>query len=110
MKYIIVIRNSHSHNTGRIVDIFIRTWNIWGDFEAVLATFCCCDQGGNASEAVQKIVTDQKDYQKCSSCVIVWWIAKTYQSITVKKGWLLGHLRRSIVVKKVAEVVQKKEQ
>ena len=53
------------------------------NFEAVLATFCCYDYGDNASEAVQKIATDQKDYRKCS-CVIV----KTNQSITVKKGWL----------------------
>ena len=30
------------------------------DFEAVLATFCCYDHGANSSEAVQKIVTDQK--------------------------------------------------
>ena len=35
------------------------------DFQAVLAI------GANASEAVQKIATDQKDYHKCSSCVIV---------------------------------------
>ena len=41
------------------------------DFEAVLATFRCYDYGANASEAVQKIATDQKDYQKCSSRVIV---------------------------------------
>ena len=40
-------------------------------FEAALATFYCHDYGGNASEAVQKIATDQKDYQKCSSCVTV---------------------------------------
>ena len=65
------------------------------DFEAVLATFCCYDYGANASEAVQKIATDQKDYHKCSSCVIVCWIGKIYQSITMKKGWLLGQLRRS---------------
>ena len=46
------------------------------DFEAVLATFCCYEYGSNASEAVQKITADQKDYHKCSLCVIVWWIAK----------------------------------
>ena len=40
-------------------------------FEAVLATFCCYDYGANASEAFQKIVTDQKDYNKYSSCAIV---------------------------------------
>ena len=65
------------------------------DFEVVLATFSCYDYGANASEAVQKIATDQKDYHKCSSCVIVYWIAKIYQSITVKKGCLLGHIQRS---------------
>ena len=30
------------------------------DFEAVLAAFCCYDHGARASEAVQKIATDQK--------------------------------------------------
>ena len=67
---------------------------IENDFEAVLAYFCC-DHGANASEAVQKIATDQKDYRKCSSCVIVCCIAKIYQSVAVIKGWSLGHLRRS---------------
>ena len=33
------------------------------DFEAVLATFNCYDYGANASEAVQKIATDQKVYR-----------------------------------------------
>ena len=42
------------------------------DFEAVSATFCCYGSGANASEAVHKIATDQKDYHKCSSCVIVY--------------------------------------
>ena len=61
------------------------------DFEAVLATFYCHDYGANASETVQKIATDQKDYHICSSCVTVCWITKIYQSITVKKkvGYLL---------------------
>ena len=40
------------------------------DIEAVLATFCCYDHGAKASDAVQKIATDQKEYRKCSSCVI----------------------------------------
>ena len=53
------------------------------DFEVVLATFCCYEYGANASEAVQKIATDQNDYHKCSSCAIVCRIAKIYQSITV---------------------------
>ena len=41
------------------------------DFEAVLATFCCYDHGAKASEEVQKIATDQKEYRKCSLCVII---------------------------------------
>ena len=45
-------------------------------FEAVLLTFCCYDYGAHAFEAVQKISTNQKDYHKCSLCVIVYWIAK----------------------------------
>ena len=44
------------------------------EFAAVLATFCCYDYGVNVSEAVQKIATDQKDYHKCSSCVILCWL------------------------------------
>ena len=46
------------------------------DFEAVLATFCCYDYVANASKAVQKIATDQKDYHKYSSWVTVCWIGK----------------------------------
>ena len=65
------------------------------DFEAVLATFCWYGYGTNASEAVQKIAIDKKDYRKCSSCVLVCWIANIYQLITVKKGWLLGHCQHS---------------
>ena len=41
------------------------------DFEALLATFCCYDHGDKASETVQKIATDQKEYDKCSSCVMI---------------------------------------
>ena len=58
----------------------------WG----YLAIFCCYDYGENASEAVGKIATDEKDYHKCSLCVIVYCIATAYHQITVKKGWLLG--------------------
>ena len=35
------------------------------DFEAVLVTFCCYGHGGKASEAVQRIAADQKEYRKC---------------------------------------------
>ena len=41
------------------------------DIENVLATFCCYDHGARASEAVQKIATDQKEYRKCFSCVTI---------------------------------------
>ena len=88
---IIVIRSGKIvWNTGRFVDIFVGTLNIRGgraeniskqqkrwlllsqnEFELFLASFCYNDYGGNAPEAVKKIVTDQKDHRKCSSCVIV---------------------------------------
>ena len=41
------------------------------DIEAVLATFCYYDHDANAAEAVQKIATDQKEYHKCCSCVLI---------------------------------------
>ena len=59
------------------------------DFEAVLTTLCCYDYGANASEAVQKIATDQKEYHKCSLCVIICWIAKIYLSINNSEKWLV---------------------
>ena len=62
-------------------------------FEAVLTTFFCYDVSAKASEAVQKIATNQKEYRKCCSCVIICWISNIYLSvkITVKKGCFLGH-------------------
>ena len=42
------------------------------DFKTVLATFSCYDYGAKASEAVQKIVADQKEYRKCFLCVIIY--------------------------------------
>ena len=61
------------------------------DFEAVLATFCCYDYEKNdysvkASEPVENIATDKKDYHKCPLCVIVCCIVKVIFSIS-KKGW-----------------------
>ena len=35
------------------------------DSETVLVDCCCYDYGANASEAVQKIDTNQKNYHKC---------------------------------------------
>ena len=54
------------------------------NFETVLTTFCCYDHGAKASEAVQKIAINQKEYHKCSSCVTISWIAKLYLSINNK--------------------------
>ena len=48
------------------------------DFGAVLATLCCYDYRINASEAVQNIVIDQKDYHKSSLYVAVRCKAKAY--------------------------------
>ena len=39
--------------------------------ETVLANICCYEHGVEASEAVQKIATAQKEYRKCSLCVII---------------------------------------
>ena len=66
-------------------------WGIawWKWLEAVLAIFCCYDHGAKASEAVQKIATDQKEYRKCSLCVIICWIAKIYLSINNSEKWLV---------------------
>ena len=40
------------------------------DFEPVLVIFCSYDYDTNASEAVEKIAADEKDYHKCSLCCI----------------------------------------
>ena len=34
-------------------------------------TNCCYDHGAKASEAVQKIAADQKEYRKCFLCFII---------------------------------------
>ena len=48
---------------------FVRNCSVKLNFEAVLATY---DHDANASEAVQKIPIDQKEYQRYSSCVIIY--------------------------------------
>ena len=48
------------------------------DFDAALAIFRSYFYNANASEAVEKIDTDEKDCHKCSLCVIVW-IITAYQ-------------------------------
>ena len=54
-------------------------------FETVLATFYCYDYDANASEAVEKIGTDQKDCHKCSVRVIVCCIARGMINNTKKR-------------------------
>ena len=82
------------------------------DTEAVLATFCCYDHGSKASEEVQKIATDQKEYRKWSAYVIICWIAKIYLAINqvTRKNAMVGYKDTHDKAKKAAEVAQKKEQ
>ena len=58
------------------------------EFGVIWATFCCCDHRTKASEAAQRIATDQKESRKCSSFVIICWIAKIYLSINNSEKWL----------------------
>ena len=44
---------------------------IENNFQTVLAAFCCYDHGTKASEVVQKIAADEKEYCKCPSYVII---------------------------------------
>ena len=70
------------------------------DFETGLTTFCCFDHGVKASEAVQKIATDQKEYCRC-----IWWMAKIYPSVSDSEKWLVAMYKDTIdVTKKPAEV------
>ena len=62
------------------------------DFEAVLATFCCCNHGAKASEAVHKIATDQKEYRKCFLCVIICSIAQIHLSLNDSEKWLVTRI------------------
>ena len=80
------------------------------DFEEGLATFCCYDHGTKASEAAQKIATDQKEYRKFSWYVKICWIATIYLSVKQKQWKMVGYKDTSDVAKKAAEVAQKKEQ
>ena len=68
------------------------------DIEVVLTTLCCYEYFFYNDTAPKEIYTDQKDYHKCSSSIKVCYIAKIYQSITVKKRlvtYLLEHFWRS---------------
>ena len=66
---------------------------LWGRFNH----FFCYDHGAKASEEVQRFATHQKEYRKCSLCVIISWIAKIYLSINKSEKWLLKlHKKRAI--------------
>ena len=62
------------------------------DLEAVLATFFCYDHDVKASETVQKIAADQREYRKCSSCVMICRIAKIYLLINNSEKWLVTRI------------------
>ena len=51
------------------------------DSEVVLAISCCYHHIAKASEAVQTIAIDQKEYRKCSSSVKICGIPKIYPTI-----------------------------
>ena len=53
------------------------------DIEAVLTIVVMT--GANASELVEKIVINQKGFQKCSLCVKVYYKAKAYHYNNSKK-------------------------
>ena len=56
---------------------------IENDFETVLTTFCCDDHGAKASEAVQKIARDQKEY--LSQMLAVYYNLVNIQNIPVNQ-------------------------
>ena len=88
-------------------------WLLWGllsenNFEAVLANFCCYDDGAKAFEAVQKIATDQR----VSYMLLVCYNLLNSQIITINQHqWkTVGYKDTSDAAKKTAEIAQKKEQ
>ena len=65
-------------NTSLIVDILAEDFLCRFGFDAVLAIFRSYGYGTNASEAVEKIAANKKDYHKHSFCFIIC-IAAAYQ-------------------------------
>ena len=62
------------------------------DFDAVLAIFRSYRYGENASEAVEEIVIDEKDYRKCSFCVTV---CIAMSRVEIEKIVYLEHIQHS---------------
>ena len=58
----------------RKIYVYSEKFLSWDDFQDVLAIFCSYDYRANSSEAIEKIATDEKDYHKCSLCVIAYCI------------------------------------
>ena len=82
------------------------------NIEAVLTNLCCYDHCSKASETVQKIVKDLKEYHKCSPCVIICWIAKIYLAINHSSNsekWLVTIIH-STLLKKLLKLHRKKKQ
>ena len=78
------------------------------DFEAVLVTSYCYDHVAKASEAVQKIATDQKDYPK-SFFFVCYNLLNSWNTPINQQLWkMVGYKDTSNVAKKAAEVAQKK--
>ena len=78
------------HQNSKKKDEFSEELLSENDFNSFLAIFCCYDHGAKASAAVQK------EYRKCSLCIMICWIAKVYLSINnSENGWLQGYLRGS---------------
>ena len=64
----VAVQSTHQNSE---MTTFTRNCSVKMTFEAVLATFRCYNHGAKVSEEVQKIDTDQKEYCKCSLCVII---------------------------------------
>ena len=56
------------------------------DFDAVLANFRSYRYGANAFEAVEKIVTGERNYRKCSFCVQVCLVTRRHFRSSSEKG------------------------
>ena len=58
-------------------------------FEAVWVTLRCYDMVPTLLRQFRRIARDQGEYCKCSSCVIIWWIAKIHLSINSNEKGLV---------------------
>ena len=68
-------QNNESQNSNKMAAFTVAVKNFLVKITLKLFMLSCY---ANAFEVVEKIVTNQKDYSKCSLCVIVCFIAKTH--------------------------------